>query len=175
MLTLRSLGKLVVLAVVLPGGFACSVVAPVRHQSDAPRQNQQMFTGEMFPVLYVSDLRRSVEFYRDKLGFPFRGYGFGSKLTNEWSETEPPYAAMFGLGGQDFVLHDYKAATGEAVAFRAVGTRHHIFVTNATEYHASVESHGVKIDRFVKGSNDRVFLFSVTDPDGHALYFIQKR
>ena len=33
-----------------------------------------MLDGELGVMLYVSDLRRSAEFFRDKLGFGFQGY-----------------------------------------------------------------------------------------------------
>jgi catechol 2,3-dioxygenase-like lactoylglutathione lyase family enzyme len=35
---------------------------------------KRAFTGEMLPVFYVRDVDRSVEFYRDILGFEFHHF-----------------------------------------------------------------------------------------------------
>lgn len=62
------------------------VVTSASAQDETARNARGTFTGEIKPVLYVSDVETSGPFYRDVLGFEFFGY---AKLKDE-----PYYAEM---------------------------------------------------------------------------------
>jgi hypothetical protein len=63
-------------------------------------QHESRFTGEILPVFYVTDVMRSVEFYRDILGFEFKhfyDYDKGDQVKT-WESDEPPiWALMSGV------------------------------------------------------------------------------
>ena len=65
----------------------------------------EMLEGKLLPMLYVCSLPRSVEFYRDKLGFEFRGWWDDSAhaYVPELPAGEAPVFAELLAG--DLVLH----------------------------------------------------------------------
>jgi predicted enzyme related to lactoylglutathione lyase len=61
------------------------------------RASHGVFTGEIKPVIYVSDVEASAPFYRDALGFGFQGY---ANLKGQ------PYYAEMICAGVKFGLHE---------------------------------------------------------------------
>ena len=125
------------------------------------------FTSEHLTVFYVSDVLRSVSFYRDALGFElhhFYDYDAGKRLP-EWTRSEPPIWAEMAAGDLTFGLHRIR----EDEELRVGGNRHYFHVEDVDSHHRRVRAHGVATGPII----DRPWMrmFSVNDPDGHSIYF----
>jgi predicted enzyme related to lactoylglutathione lyase len=72
------------------------LVARGESEKDA-RSAHGRFTGEIKPVIYVSDVEKSAPFYRDALGFDFQGYA---------NRNGEPYYAEMICAGVKFGLHE---------------------------------------------------------------------
>jgi len=128
-----------------------------------------LFTGKVTPVLYVRDVQRSVRFYCDELGFRFVSE---SKGTTSDKRPEPLYAASVAAGGQELVLHQFTAATGLPLSkFNGISGRYHVEVKDLTAYYDLLRSRGLKTHHFIALAGGGVFMFAVTDPDGHDIFF----
>jgi catechol 2,3-dioxygenase-like lactoylglutathione lyase family enzyme len=125
------------------------------------------FTGEILPVFYVTDVLRSVKFYREVLGFTFHhffDYGAGAQV-KEWVKDEPPTWALMSAGGFEFGLH--RAPKPEE--FRVGGIRHYFLVEDVDVHHRWVRDRGGNPGPLVDRSWMR--MFRVVDPDGHDIWF----
>lgn len=123
------------------------------------------FTGEVKPVIYVSDVRGSVPFYRDVLGFEFDGFAP--------DQADPYYAEMLA-GGLKFGLHEPTMPGDEE---RVGQQRLYFRVRDLDAHRRRVEAQGVEVGEVVRRSwmdfftvrdldgNDIVF--AVTDPERH--------
>lgn len=128
------------------------------------------FTGEILTVLYVKDLRKSVVFYTDVLGFRFDHYydHHNEGSTIDWSYDDSPIYAEMWAGPSRFALHlakkDYEKRVG--------GSIHYFSVKDVNAHHKAVTERGGKPNEII----DRPWMrmFSINDPDGHRL-FIQTR
>jgi lactoylglutathione lyase len=101
-----------------------------------------------YTIVFVSDMKRSVEFYRDVLGFPLRFESPG------WSE--------FATEGTTLALHP----AGEIPAGRC---HPGIQVENINEFHQKMQAAGVKCVRPPKAQDFGGVLASYADPDGLAI------
>lgn len=104
-----------------------------------------------YAIVFVSDMQRSVAFYRDLLGLPLRFESPG------WTE--------FATEGATLALHEAKrpaAADGEPAAGSC---RPGLGVTNLDDFHARLELHGV---RCLQAPNETfgVRIAQYADPDG---------
>lgn len=125
------------------------------------------FTGEMLPVFYVTDVCKSVEFYRDALGFEFHhfwDYGKSAKV-REWGAADPPVYAEMAAGDQKFALH----LALEPYELQVGGVIHYFRVRDVDAHHRAVAERGGKPNALVERPWMR--MFSVNDPDGHRLFF----
>ena len=121
------------------------------------------------PVIYVQDVRRSAAFYRDILAFELRSFTVGAaRAVTKLAPADDPYAADFAVGEQSIALQ-------QASNVRASGTRLDIVVDDLTAYHQRLARLGVKMYRFTKSTDGRVFCFSVLDPDHHEILFLQRQ
>jgi hypothetical protein len=77
--------------------FSLTVLGTAGQSQQDPREAHGGFTGEIKPVLYVSDVEKSAPFYRDVLGFDFEGFA--------GSDDQPYYAEMVAAGIK-FGLHE---------------------------------------------------------------------
>jgi predicted enzyme related to lactoylglutathione lyase len=148
-----------------PQGTA-EAVATAPESGNAAEIGQGMFTGEVLPVLYVTDVKRSVEFYR-QLGFEFRHY-FDydeEKEVPEWTKDDPPIWALFAAGDFSFALH----LTLNTDEFIVGGTRHYFLVEDIDAHHRTVTERGVEPGPLIERPWMR--MFQVIDPDGHELFF----
>jgi catechol 2,3-dioxygenase-like lactoylglutathione lyase family enzyme len=147
----------VLLTVALPVSTASSATGPGAHG---------VFTSEVLPVLYVTDVLRSVGFYGD-LGFELRhfyDYDSGTQV-KEWTRATPPIWALFAAGEFEFALH----LTQDRESFLAGGQRHYFLVEDVDAHRSRVAARGIDAGDLI----DRPWMrmFGVTDPDGHRLFF----
>ena len=103
--------------------------------------------------LYVSDMERSAEFYRDLLGIPLQG-------DDDWQEAR--------LGGTRFALHHAHEGIGELSS----GTIHlNLEVEDVDEAAAHLRAAGVDVKETMR--EDWGAAVRVRDPDGYELYLFQ--
>lgn|GEM_PF-2452808 len=158
-------------AVALIFGTSMFVDAQRPDQADinvADRTAHGGFVGDVKLVFYVNDVRKSVEYYTNVLGFTFHHYydhvSGGSVKT--WSHDVAPIYAEMSYAGRRFGLHlpqnDHdRASVGQMkVYFR---------VKDLQAHHRRVVAWGAKAGDIQDRPWMRMFL--VTDPDGHRIYF----
>ncbi len=128
-----------------------------------------MYEGHVTALLYVSDLRRSVAFYRDQLGFHFTGYWdpVHRRVKDDYeSANDPAYAGM-NVGESHIGLHaDPEFSPGRP------RVELHVPVADADAVHQVLTERGVQATE----PQDEPWgsrVFSVTDPDGHAWDFME--
>jgi lactoylglutathione lyase len=103
--------------------------------------------------LYVSDMERSVSFYRDLLGIPLEGDG-------DWKEAS--------LDGVRFALH----RTREGVGALSSGTIHvNLQVEDVDAAAEQLRAAGVDVGETMR--DEWGAALEVSDPDGYRLYFFQ--
>ncbi len=117
-------------------------------------------------MFYVSDVSKSVEFYRDVLGFEFHhfwDYDKGEEV-REWEAAAPPTYAEMAADDQKFALH----LAREPYERQIGGVIHYFRVQNVDEYYQMVIERGGKPGTLL----DRPWMrmFSITDPDGHKFF-----
>jgi len=148
-----------------------SGLSPVRATTgaDSPTSDAPVQFEGFHLVLYVEDVRQSVRFYEEALGFKLVHFVIGSaKEVIRLSASDPdPYAALLVAGDQKISL---QRNSGE-VPLPATGARFHFTISNPATYYARLTGHKLKIHHLVRSINDEPFMFSVTDPDGHWLFF----
>lgn len=115
------------------------------------------FTGEVKPVLYVSDVDASSAFFRDTLGFA---------LLDTAEQDGRIYYAEMGAGTQKFGLHD---PTSDAEASRVGKQRLYFRVGDLDAHRRRVEAWGAEPAPIVDTAWMR--MFAVCDPDGHEIVF----
>ncbi len=112
-------------------------------------------------LIQVSDIRRSVKFYRDGLGIPLWSTGYG----DDSFEGE--------VGSVRIVLHpDFDESMNQAP--RGAGILIHLWVPDANAYHADLRRRGIPI---AEEPHDRPWgrHFSVDDPDGYRIHILGPR
>lgn len=120
-------------------------------------------------VLYVTDVRRSVTFYRDVLGFKLDHYQIGSaRKVAELKPSDPePHAADLIAGDQRIGL---QRSDGEVI-LPARGARYHLEVEDPAAYYEQLLARGASVHHLVKDTAGEPFMFSVNDPDGQWFFF----
>ena len=148
----------------------CGLFISARGEDGAATQSAEpesgRFTGKLLPVFYVSDVLESVTFYR-AAGFEFHhfyDYSAGEQV-QEWTDREPPIWAEMAAGSQTFALH--RIAKGKSLVVG--GTRHYFLLEDVEAHYRRVKANGLAAGELI----DRPWMtmFSVTDPDGHEIYF----
>ena len=128
-----------------------------------------MLEGKLGVMLYVRDLKRSVEFYRDCLGFEFAGYwdNATNEVVEDFDDVQEPGYAEVRIGQDSVGLHpdpDFEPGrTRVKLSFT---------VPDADAIYDALADHGVETDEpkdFPWGAR----MFSVTDPDEHEMDFVQ--
>ena len=124
------------------------------------------FTGVLLPVFYVRDVAKSLAFYKDICGFDrVRLPGENAKkASGESSPGEPPYFVRMQAGEQEFALH-----LNDGPNLTVGGVRHYFAVKDVDRHHREVARRGGEPSEIQDLPWMR--LFSVTDPDGHLLFF----
>ncbi len=116
------------------------------------------------PFFIARDVERSLEFYRDKLGF-----------TVVFQEVEPPHEApFFAIVSRDSAMLFLKGS-GEAVpnAKRYAWARFdaYFLVPDPDALAAEFESRSVSFSETLKDTHDGLRGFELIDPDGYVLFF----
>jgi catechol 2,3-dioxygenase-like lactoylglutathione lyase family enzyme len=134
----------------------------IQHEYDA-----SIFTGEFLPVFYVKDVLKSLEFYRDKLGFKFHhfyDYDKGQEVVT-WEKDEPPAWALLSAGGFEFALHrasnEYEQNVG--------GARYYFRVHDVRIEYDKMIKRGVEVSKLYE--RPWMVMFYVVDPDGRIIFF----
>ncbi len=123
------------------------------------------FTGNIKPIIYVSDVENIAPFYRDVLGFELDGFA--------GDEADPYYAEMLA-GPTKFGLHE-PTMSGDEI--RIGQQRLYFRVHDLNAHRRYVETHGVEVkevfqrswmDYFlVKDLDGNIVVFAVTDSERH--------
>lgn len=122
-----------------------------------PRDVHGGFTGEMKSVLYVTDVVKSVPFYRDVLGFDFQGFA---------GEEADPYYAEMSAAGVKFCLHEPMSAGQETNIGRL---RLYFRVKDVQAHRSRVLARGGDAGEIM--TTDWMDMFLVCDPDGNEIIF----
>lgn len=128
-----------------------------------------MLKGNLTPLLYVKDVRRSVEFYCGVLGFEHIGWwdDVRGSYVREWTSSATPDFVELRAGNLVLQLH---AEGEEEPSGRVGGVVLHLEVEDADRYHQRVQECGGRSER----PKDQPWgwrQFFVTDPDGHRWAF----
>ncbi len=126
------------------------------------------FVGDVKLVFYVSDVRKSVRFYTDVLGFKFHHFydHVSGDSVVKWTRTEAPIYAEMAYAGRHFGLHlPQSDADRESVGRMKIYFR----VKDLEAHHRRVSAWGADVGKIKDRPWMRMFL--VTDPDGHRIYF----
>jgi predicted enzyme related to lactoylglutathione lyase len=126
-------------------------------QPPDPRQAHGTFTGEIKPVLYVSDVEKSAPFYRDVLGFDFQGFA---------NADGQPYYAEFAATGVKFGLHEPMTKSQEPMVGRQ---RLYFRVRDLLAHRFRVLAWGGAPEEIKTTAWMDMFL--VRDPDGNEIVF----
>jgi predicted enzyme related to lactoylglutathione lyase len=103
--------------------------------------------------LYVSDMTRSLRFYRDVLGIPLEG-------DESWAEAT--------LGGTRFALH----ATHEGIGELSSGTVHvSLEVADADAAAARMRDAGIEVQESMR--DEWGTAIEIVDPDGYRIYLYE--
>jgi predicted enzyme related to lactoylglutathione lyase len=107
------------------------------------------------PVLDVTDMGRSLAFYRDKLGFSASTWG------------EPPAFAIVQRGTVSIALA--LVDTGKAAISRNWAA--YVYVADADALYSEFLEHGVAVPHAPETRDYNCRDFSIDDPDGHTIAF----
>lgn len=118
------------------------------------------------PQLTITDMPRSVKFYRKRLGF---------EVTHRDPEERPEFVAMEREGVSLFLVT--QASREEPVQVedlkknkRGVGVRIYFEVDDAREVYNSLKTAGVQILREIAHNEEENYTeFSILDPDGYEI------
>lgn len=115
------------------------------------------FTGDIKPIIYVSDVEQSAPFYRDVLGFVLDGFA--------GDEADPYYAEMLA-GPTKFGLHEPTMSGDE---LRIGQQRLYFRVRDLVAHSRHVEAQGIEVKEVFRRS--WMDYFVVKDPDGNVIVF----
>ena len=129
------------------------------------------FTGETLTLLYVKDVRKSVDFYK-ALGFEHDYYYDYQEDTYRlaWTQSYPPeYAEMtrerirIGLTTAD-----------ESEQVYGGGVRHYFIVEDVDRHYARAKSNGIVAEPDEVEERPWMNFFTVPDPDNHQIVIGEK-
>ncbi len=109
------------------------------------------------PVLQVTDVTRSIDFYCQKLGF---------KLNGKWGDG--PDFAIIGRGGITIALD--RSRDGAPVPVNQYWAAY-VYTDDADALHREFTDNDVDIPRGIEDTFYRMRDFDVRDPDGHLIAF----
>ena len=130
-----------------------------------------VFTGEILTLLYVTDVRESVAFYKS-LGFEHDYYYDYRDDTyrREWEQPYPPeYAEMkqegirIGLTTADESEHVYGG-----------GVRHYFIVDDVERHYAMAKDNGIFAEPDEVENRPWMDFFTIADPDNHQIVIGEK-
>ena len=119
--------------------------------------------GYLSPTLAVKDVKKSVEFYRDSLGFEL-GMTFPDADSPEYADLSKDGMVLMFIPAKDVGI-----GGGEKVG---LGVNLYMQIDgDLDEYYAAVKGKGVKIVADIKDEPFGIRDFTVEDPDGYVLTF----
>jgi len=127
-----------------------------------------MFIGRLHLIIFVSDVVRSTAFYKDMLGFGFKGFwdAPNNRIVESWNDSsQPDYAELF-VGDNRIGLRP----TGNVVPASAVECS--IEVDDVDALFRSLADKGMIVPGPVKQPWGARTL-TIEDPDGHVWHFFQ--
>lgn len=122
-----------------------------------------MQVNEVVPFLAVEDMKASVAFYVDGLGFQFKG---------KWEVDGELCWCRLQLGGAGVMLQQFPAEGHDARRFngnRGEGVELCFFLDDALEFHRFCVSRGIGASEPVV--SNRLWATHLIDPDGYRLLF----
>ena len=122
------------------------------------------------PFFIVSDVERSIAFYRDVLGLEerFREPAAGNGA---------PFFAIVGRGGVQLLLKSDPAVAPLPNPKRHPSMRWDafVYVSNPDDLTTELSSRGAHFTAPLKDTHDGLRGFELSDPDGHILFFGRPR
>jgi predicted enzyme related to lactoylglutathione lyase len=115
------------------------------------------------PVLLVADIERSVEYYRDRLGFECETYGDPADFATARRDEATLLLAL--CTEPDRIVPNWKIVDKAWNAY--------IRVDDADAVYAEVQARGAGIDDTIYDAPHGFREFGVQDPDGHDIAFGQ--
>lgn len=130
------------------------------------RQPETLRLRSLSPMFTATDLRRSIAFYRDVLGFV---------VGEEWRDNGELTGCEIRAGAITFMLNQDDFAKGRD---RTKGVGHRLWCHTAQDLDrlaAEIKARGGNLDQEPQDMpwGDRAFM--ITDPDGFRLTFVQAR
>jgi len=132
----------------------------------------QSFTGEILTLLYVTDVRKSVAYYK-ALGFEHDYYYDYQEdaYSLEWEQPYPPeYAEMTQEEGIRIGL----TTADESEQVYGGGVRHYFIVEDVDSHYAMAKDNGIVAEPDEVEERPWMNFFTVSDPDNHQIVFGEK-
>jgi catechol 2,3-dioxygenase-like lactoylglutathione lyase family enzyme len=120
-------------------------------------------TGAISPFFIVSDVSRTIAFYRDKLGFEVR-----------WQQPDRnPFSAIVGRDGAQIFVKSEKDVPPLPNPKRHPHMRWDafVYVADPDALAAEFADHGAAFSVPLKDTSDGLRGFEICDPDGYTLFF----
>jgi catechol 2,3-dioxygenase-like lactoylglutathione lyase family enzyme len=114
------------------------------------------------PFFIITDLRESVAFYVDKLGF---------NVLYMTDDGEDPYFAMLGRGHVSIMLKASGQPLPNHTRYEWAVWDAHISVADPDALFAEFSSKGVNFTLPLEDNTDNIRGFAVEDPNGYRLFF----
>ena len=156
-----------VLSIILISPAAASWSAD--HTDNAPGI---FFTGEVLTQLYVTDVRKSVTFYK-ALGFEHDYYYDYQEVVYrvEWTRPYPPeYAEMTQEEGIRIAL----TTAAESGQVYGGGVRHYFIVEDVDRHYDIAKSNGLMAEPDEVEERPWMNFFTISDPDNHQIVIGEK-
>lgn len=147
-----------------------SILAGLSQQAgdtSASQSTHSDFSGDILAVFYVGDVRKSVDYYTETLGFRFDHFydHHSGDSVNEWTYEDAPVYAEMWAGPTRFALHLAKTSYEKNVG----GMIHYFRVKDVEARYKAVKSRGGNPSDLI--DKPWMKMFSITDLDGHRIFF----
>ncbi len=122
-----------------------------------------MNVSEVVPFFAVKDMRKSLAFYVDGLGFEMEG---------KWVDEGVIRWCMLRIGNAAVMLQEFRTEGYDSRQFsenKGEGVSLFFFCDDAVEFYRDVRSRGIDASEPVVGN--RMWVTSIADPDGYNLSF----
>jgi catechol 2,3-dioxygenase-like lactoylglutathione lyase family enzyme len=120
-------------------------------------------TAAISPFFIVTNVERTIAFYRDKLGF---------ETTFQEPEQDPFFAILLRDGAQLFVkAHENLAPLPNSKRHPWFSWDAFVYAPDPDALAADFAAHGAAFSSPLEDTHDRLRGFEITDPDGYVLFF----
>jgi catechol 2,3-dioxygenase-like lactoylglutathione lyase family enzyme len=128
------------------------ITAPVPSSGEPTPSDTPFTLGRIAPMVFVTDIERSVAFYRDVFGFE-----------KEFENGDPVGFVILVKDAAELHLSlvpGHKGGTANVA---------HLMVDDATALYARLEQHGVRIIKAMRDADYDMRTFVFADPDGNRI------